>query len=224
MDDLTITTWLWGHKYNYSDVVKLYSGFHRNLKQKHRFILFSEFPFSIKGVEWNPIPDLKLTEMDGCFARLRMFDPEFQAKHKLKGRIVCTDLDTIVTGNIDPLFDRSEPFLILQGANSINPCPYCGALMMFRAGAYPELWRDFNLEVINTIPFHEFPDDQGWIHYKIPDAAGWKAGTNGVYAFQKPGWPSGVFLPRDARLVTFNGWRSPKKFSSLDWVKQHWVA
>ena len=129
----------------------------------------------------------------------------------------------MITGTLDPVFDRPEPFVILSGANAVNPNPFCGALIMVRAGQHPELWRDFNLDIAKTIPFHEYPDDQGWIHYKLPNAAGWRAGQNGVYAFQKPGWPVGYNLPHDARLVTFNGWRSPAKFAHLDWVRRNWV-
>jgi hypothetical protein len=226
VESLTITTWLWGTKYDQSDVAKLYGGLKRNLKQPFRFILFSSQPYNLPKAERYPIPirDMELTYVPGCFARLRMFDPEFQAAHRINGRLVCIDLDTVLTGNLDPLFDRSEPFVILQGANSLNPCPYTGALMMLRTGAYPQLWSDFNIATVAQIPFHEFPDDQGWIHFKVPDAAGWKAGKNGVYAFCKPGWPSGTYLPRDARLVTFNGWRSPKEFSrSCDWIRKYWV-
>jgi len=224
MDELTITSWLWGNKYSQSDVAKLYNGLKRNLKQSFRFILFSQRDMNIKGVECRSIWDKNLISIKGCFVRLRMFDPVFQEKHKITGRFVCIDLDTVITGNLDPIFNRTEPFVILQGANSLNPCPYCGALIMVRAGAYPGLWSDFSLEAIDKIPFYEFPDDQGWIHYKVPDAAGWKAGVNGVYAFKKPGWPSGTdCLPRDARMVTFNGWRSPAKFSTLDWVQRNWV-
>jgi hypothetical protein len=178
---------------------------------------------NITGVECRSIWDRNLILVKGCFVRLRMFDPAFQAKHKITGRLVCTDLDTVITGNLDPLFNRPEPFVILQGANSLNPCPYCGALMMMRAGAYPQLWHDFKVEEIDAIPHYKFPDDQGWIYQKVPDAAGWKAGVNGVYAFKKPGWPSGDYLPRDARLVTFNGWRSPRAFHTLDWIQRNWV-
>lgn len=231
MEELTISTWLWGEKYGQSDVAKLYSGLHRHVKQKFRFILFSSKPCNPPGVERQPIVDWGLTEVDGCFARLRMYDPEFQFRHKINGRFVCIDLDTVITGHLDPVFDRPEPFLILQGANSENPCPYTGALQMVRTGAYPELWSDFNIHDAThskwrakEIPFYKFPDDQGWIAHKIPDAAGWKAGIDGVYAFQKPGWPGGIYLPRDARLVTFNGWRSPRKFQTLDWIQRNWVA
>jgi hypothetical protein len=148
-------------------------------------------------------------------------------------RIVCIDLDTVITGALDPLFDRPEPFVIMQKGNASNPCPYNGALMMIRAGAHPEVWTDFSLEAAAETAHYEFPDDQGWIWHKIPNAAGWKCGSEtGVFVFRKPGWPSfdrkmkrgRDDLPKGARLVTFSGGRSPQKYEHLDWVKQNWRA
>jgi len=227
VDQLIITTWLWGQKYTVAHVKKLRSGFNRHLQQSFRFVCFTDTQREpVDGVTFAPFPDLYLTNVKGCFARLRMFDPTFQAWNDLSsGRIVCCDLDTVITGPLDPVFDRPEPFVILQGGNAVNPCPYVGALMMLRGGAYPEVWKNFSLEKASKVPFHEFPDDQGWLWHMIPDAAGWKAGEGGVYVFQKPGWPNkSVELPADARLVTFIGWRKPEKFRSLDWVRKHWVA
>src|SRR4029077_9337841 len=99
------TTWLWGKKYDHSDVAKLLSGLKRNLKQPFRFILFSDYPLPVylAGVERYPITDLELIDVPGCFARLRMFDPEFQTKYRINGRLVCIDLDTIITANLDPI-------------------------------------------------------------------------------------------------------------------------
>jgi hypothetical protein len=66
----------------------------------------------------------------GCFARSALFDPEWQARHGIEpgDRFVCLDLDLIVTGPLDGLFDRPEPFAILQGVNASNPCPYNGSV------------------------------------------------------------------------------------------------
>ena len=95
--------------------------------------------------------------------------------------------------------------------------------MMLRAGAHSEVWSDFTLEAAQQVPFFEFPDDQGWIHHKLPGAAGWQVGTSsGVYAFQKPGWPKGDTLPKDASIVAFPGHRDPKKFVNLPWVHDNW--
>lgn len=231
---LTICTWLWGDKFGPDDVAKLFAGIRRNLRQSARFIVVADKNLEIKGVECIPIPigDLSLTKIKGCFSRLRMFDQQWQHEHKIEGRLVDIDLDTVITGPLDLLFDRPEPFVIMQGGNASNPCPYNGALMMLRAGAHPEVWQDFSVEVAGKVPFFEFPDDQGWLWHKVPNAAGWKCGVeSGVFVFHKPGWPGwknrknatpNDELPQGARLVTFSGWRNPKRFEDLGWVKENW--
>jgi hypothetical protein len=201
-------------KYGDHYIERLKSAVARNLAQEHRFVVFA------------PEPDDKyLTKIPGCFCRLRYFSAEWQAKQGIKpgDRIVCIDLDVVVTGALDPLFDRPENFVILAGANSSNPCPVNGSLQMLRAGTHEVVWNDFSLKAAGLVPFFEFPDDQAWIANRIPDYATWQVGPDsGVYAFQKPAWPKGDALPGDARLVAFPGWRDPAKFQHLDWVKANW--
>lgn len=250
---LVISTWLWGDKYGPSDVLKLFSGCKRHLRQPFEFRCVTDNAATARELQTRAVTsasvsfsavdiwDHKLLTVKGCFARLRMFDPEWQHQIGLShgDRLVCMDLDSIVTGLLDPLFNRAETFMILQGANAANPCPFNGSLMMLRAGHHPDVWSDFTLEKAQAVPFYEFPDDQGWLHHKLPKAAGWKVGSqSGVYAFMKPGWPTVQVqdigdgrqgkqtddLPTDARLVVFPGWRSPEKFGHLPWVKQNWAA
>jgi hypothetical protein len=221
---LTVCTWLWGQKFAVDDVAKLAAGVRRHLRQPHRFVCFSDRRFELDGVEDGILPNIELTKVRGCFVRLRMFDPSWQMAW-FSGRIVSVDLDTVITGPLDPLFDRDEPFVIMQGANSANPCPFNGALQMLRAGYRPDVWSDFSLDAAAKVPFHSFPDDQGWLHAKIPDAAGWKVGPeHGVYVYQKRGWPGGKAtseLPEGARLVTFIN-KHPGDVAHLGWVKEHW--
>lgn len=211
---LIVGTWLWGSKYGAHYVERLAAGVARHLKQPHRFVVFHPSD-----------EDEYLTQMPGCFARLRAFDPDWQKAQGIKpgDRIVCMDLDLIVTGHLDPLFDRPEEFVILQGANSSNPCPYNGSLWLLRAGYRPDVWADFSVEAASKIRFDAFTDDQAWFWHKMPKAAGWKAGPqSGVYAFQKTTWPKGEALPRDARVVAFPGWRDPSQYVRLEWVREHW--
>lgn len=211
---LHIGPFVWGDKYGPAYIDRLQAGIARHLKQPHEFHVFKQDP-----------RDRHLTEIKGCFARLRAFDPEWQWKNGIgEGeRLVVLDLDLIVTGPLDELFDREEPFLIFQGANASNPCPYNGSLWQLRAGYRPDVWSTFSLDAARAVPFYEFADDQAWFADKLPGAAGWKAGpASGVYAFKKPGWPNGDELPADARIVAFPGHRDPSHFTHLDWVREQW--
>ena len=223
---LVICTWLWGRKYSARYVERLYAGVRKHLKQPFRFLCMTEREricnFST-GIERHAIKDPELTTIAGCFARLRMFDPGWQINRGIEDRVACLDLDMVITGTLDPLFDRSEDLVVLQGANASNPCPYNCSVMMLRKGAHPELWSEFDVAGIRNIPCHQFPDDQGWIWHRVKDAAGWQVGkASGIYAFGKPGWPNGENLPKDARIVAFPGHRDPSAYTRLAWVREHW--
>jgi hypothetical protein len=210
--DLNIVTFVWGDKYPGHYVERLKAGLTRNLKRDYRFHVIAPEP-----------ADEYLTKIPGCFCRLRLFDPAWQEKNGLTGRIVCVDLDVVVTGELDALFNRGEEedFAILQGVNSSNPGRFNGSLWMLRAGTNADVWGDFSLEAAARVPHFSFPDDQAWFESCMPHAAP-LGPLDGVYAFQKPGWPKGDALPKDARLVAFPGWRDPSKFRHLDWVKSNW--
>lgn len=221
---LTICTWYWGEKYHPDYVARLHAGVRRHLTEPFRFICFSERMIKWHEFETVLIPDLDLTKVPGCFARLRLFDPEFQQMHGIEGRIVNLDLDVIITGSLDALFLRPEPFMILRGANAANPCPYNGSIWMLRSGYRPDVWTDFSLDKAALVPFYQFADDQAWLAHKLPNENGWNVGSpSGIYAFKKPGWPKGDDLPKDARVVVFPGWRDPSMFQ-LSWITEHWRA
>lgn len=211
---LKICCWLWGTKYSHEYVRKWSDGLRRHVKQPYEVIIFS--------------PDettRHLTKIPGCFCRLKMFDPAWQHENNITSddRLVCTDLDVIFTRQLDPLFDRSDPFVILGGANAQNPCPFNGSLMMVRGGHHHNVWTTFSLDAAKKVPYFEFPDDQAWLHHKLPNAATWQVGpTSGIYSFQKRGWPGNDVLPLDARMVVFPGWRDPSKFTRIEWIREHW--
>lgn len=214
MARLILTTWLWGEKYGGAYVRRLHQALQRHMTDDWEWMLCRP-----------PPEDEHLTRIPGCFARLRMFDPEWQARNGIEAgdRLVCLDLDLIVTGSLGGLFDRPEPFVILQGVNASNPCPYNGSLWMMTAGHRPDVWRDFSLEAAAKVPHDKFPDDQAWFAHKLRDAGAFGP-EQGVYAFHKPGWPKGEALPKNARIVAFPGWRDPEGFKHIPWVKQHWLS
>jgi hypothetical protein len=211
---LTVSTWRWGTRYGSEYVDRLRSGVARNLRQAYDFRAFSP-----------QAEDEHLTAVPGCFCRLRMFDPVWQAHNGFKpgDRILNLDLDLIVTGSLDALLSRPEPFSILSDVNSANPCWANGSAWWTTAGYRPDVWTDFSLKAANELPAYEFADDQLWLAHKLPDA-GRITSADGAYGFQKKNWPKGEALPKNASIVAFPGWRDPSGFTHLDWVKRHWIG
>jgi hypothetical protein len=226
---LTVLTFWWGDRYTPAYVERLAAGLRKHLQQPHRLICVHGRGLTVPaGIETRPISDPGLCTIPGCFARLRAFDPAWQEDigiYRRGARIVWLDLDLIITGPLDPLFDRDEDLLILQGANASNPCPYNGSVLMLRAGTHREIWDTFSPYAARRVPFYSFPDDQGWIWHMARNLPGWRAGPDsGIYAFRKPGWPGGVDLPAGARIVCFPGGRDPADFEHLPWVQEHWIG
>lgn len=210
---IIIGTWFWGSKYPKYYVDKLKSSLSRHIKQEFNFRIFK--PTS---------EDEYLTTIPGCFCRLRMFDPVWQESNGInKGdRLVCIDLDVVITGKLDPLLDRMDDFTIVQGVNS-SGFNFNGSFWMIKAGYRPDVWYDFSVESAQNIPYHDFPDDQSWMEYKIKEAGSWGP-EDGVYAFEKKGWPRNRQnrLPKNARIVVFPGWRDPSQFYDLQWIRSNW--
>lgn len=228
---LVVTTWLWGKKYDIKYVNRLVAGVRRNLAMKHRFLVMTERERTIQlpaGVERHAIKDPTLTQEKGCLARLRMFEIGWQNNRRIDFPILNLDLDCIIVGKLDDMLMKhitsKSTFDILQGVNAVNPCPYNGSVMMLKPHTNSEVWYDFSLDAVRKLPYHDFPDDQGWLWAKIPNAGKFTPAEDGVYAFQKPGWPTDQSdaLPGNARIVGFPGWRDPSKYEHLPWVREHW--
>ncbi len=221
---LHVVTWFWGDKYSPEYVRKLKNSLLRNVKQEFHFIVMSDQKLDF--LDTAPIQYPKGVTLDrNCFVRLQTFSREWQQSEGIEigDKILSIDVDCVVTGELDPLVDTDNKFMIMQGGN-FQPCPYNGALQLLTVGHHRDVWDDFTIDRASQVPFHEWPDDQGWLWHMIPNAAGWKCGPeHGVYVFHKPGWPErSDNLPEGARVVAFAGKRSPAKFEHLPWIGKHW--
>lgn len=225
---LTVVTFLWGSKYSASYVDRLGEGLRRHMDAPYRFVVVTDYPrqFGRSVAYQEKLRNPELTKVQGCFARLRLFDPIWQRELMLLtgDRILVLDLDLIITGKLAPLVQRPEPFVILQGVNNPkHPCPYTGSIWLTTAGYRPDVWSTFSLAEAQKLPRYAFPDDQGWLHAKIPDAAAY-TDKDGCYAFSKGPWQTGHGLPDNARIVAFPGSRDPAMFVHLPWVRLYWLG
>lgn len=156
-----------------------------------------------------------------CYRRLRLFARQPGAF--LGGRFVVLDLDAVIVGDVRPLWDRPEDFVIWRSTTSGNP--YNGSMWMLKAGARPQVWRDFDPATSprETHQARLYGSDQAWIAHKLGrDEAVWTP-ADGVHSFRNEIQHQGGRLPDGARIVFFHGKTDPwdAEARRLAWVREH---
>lgn len=196
----------------------------RNLDMPHEFVCITDDPEGLDpAIRIVPLWD-DCIELGGCYNRLRAFSPEM--RETIGPRFVWIDLDCVVVGRLDPLFDRDDDFIVnsYKGGPRDPDQRYNGGMVMMDAGARPEVWEQWNgQESIERIRESKITDrtrgsDQGWMRMVLDeDEARWTE-ADGVYeARQVRGG-----LPANARIVFFAGRRDPTLSRNVPWVRKHY--
>ncbi len=205
----------------------------RHYAPKVRFICCTDDPAGIdRDVEIVPIwsdfstvPSPHGGRNPSCYRRLRSFSADIGAV--FGQRFVTIDLDCVITGDLRPVLDRNEDFVIWGDTNSLPGSHYNGSLVLMTAGARRKVWETFDPQTSPNIARRAggFGSDQSWISYCLgPGEARWSK-ADGVYSYRNDLRQRSV-LPADARIVLFHGkidpWAEPAK--SIPWVQKHWRA
>lgn len=247
---LTIATYKWDvshvpsvihampRAYGADHVNKWARGVSRNLDMEHRLILFTDDAEGVDpSVTCLPIPQAHLVEKGGCFVRLWVFSDE--AKDVLGERFVVMDLDGVIVGPLDPLFDRDDDFVIWHPGGRNRPTPFCASMWMLRAGSRTRVWDRFDEKDLEWRPLDGRPGqwlcnahahdagytvggDQSWMSYCLwngPEPFGLWTPKDGVHNYTR--LPNPDKLPDGSRIVFFPGPRDPSMFHH-SWLKEHW--
>lgn len=201
----------------------------RHYEAPHRFICVTDDPVGIEpGIEVLPlwsdyasIPNPSWPAGPSCYRRLKVFSKDFAA---VAGeRFVCLDLDVVITGDLKPLWSRTEDFLIWR--TGMPTIPFCASMFMMTAGVHHRIWDDFNPAVSPRLALTRGMkgSDQAWISYCLGnDLPGWGQ-KEGVHSYRDHLMKqhSGR-LPKDARMVMFTGrpdpWEASAQFAS-PWIR-----
>ena len=202
-------------------VRKLRDGVARHYPHSHRFVCISDQP--VPDVETIPLWQ-DLAELGGCYRRLKLFSEDMRGL--IGDRFVAMDLDCVVTGDLTPLFHRTEPFVINAYATSERDQKYNGGLMLMDAGARSQVWETFDpIESPRAIAHHSktvIGSDQAWIRLALGNGEARFTEADGVYDY-KHSRAMRRGLPKDARLVFFSGPRSPEtEREKQAWIRQNW--
>jgi hypothetical protein len=239
---LDIVCWKWKpdrpyrSTYNGEAVNVLRNMVARNYSGPHRFSCITDDASGIdQAIRVIPIRDVHKDVSNpsnksnpSCYRRLWAFSDE--ARAVIGDRFVSLDLDVVITGNLDTMFNRTEDFVI-WGGQALGPGRlgsynwYNGSLWMLRAGTRTKVWTEFN-PATSPQKAHAAGcrgSDQGWIaHCLGPKEARF---SEGVYSFRNHVMPNKGRLFKDSKIVIFHGRHDPWNPAvqlQYPWIKEHY--
>lgn len=235
---MKIITFKWKSNNNYrsefdaQSVNILYNMVKRNIAQyfDYEFICITD---STEGINpeiktiplWdNPQPVFGGVSKPNCFYRLRAFSEEM--KEVIGDRFCWLDIDCVITGDITPILELKNDFIINRPSNIRNY--YNGSMVMMNAGARKDVWEKFDPETSpqETKDLGFIGSDQAWIANCLGKKEAVFTNKDGVYAYESDimGDHEGE-LPENAAIVFFQGRFNPwdKHIQHAhSWVKDHY--
>lgn len=246
---LRVVCWKWAPKPGYRStfgpetVNTLRRMVARHYAGPHELVCITDDPAGIDaGVRviplWDDHKDVPSPHGPGnpsCYRRLKAFSAE--AAELIGPRFVSIDLDVVITGDLAPLWDRPDPFVIWGDTSPRTP--YNGSMFLLEAGSRRQVWEGFDpLSSPQEAKRQGYwGSDQAWIGAALgPNEPRWGV-ADGVYSFRnhilqamaprRPGatLPPPLALPGDARVVFFHGrhdpWDSDIR-AAHPWVAEHY--
>lgn len=200
----------------------------RNYLRPHRVVCYTDDPRGLdSAIEarplWNDYAAVSNPTGGGrpsCYRRLKLFAPQMQ--EELGERFVMLDLDCIVTGDLFPLFDRSEPVVFYRCPHPGENWWYNGGLWLCSRGQAAELWNDFDSAHSPRLAAAKGfrGSDQAWINYRMGPGLPTFGPEHGVQRITP--YMRGRPLPRGTRLVMCFGDKAPWTLKHLRWVREHY--
>lgn len=232
---LTVLCWKWTPAKGYRSaftpqaVHTLQRMVARHYPAPHRFVCITDNPAGLgPDVEvlplwktYSSVPNPWGARNPSCYRRLRVFAPGMETI--LGERIVSIDLDVVITGDLRPLWDRADEFVIWGDTNPRTL--YNGSMFLLRTGTRTRVWTEFDPKrsPAKTRAAGQFGSDQGWISYCLGKGQPTWTQADGVYSFRNDLKTRGV-LPKNARVVIFHGHDDPwgPVAQRLPWVREHY--
>lgn len=225
---LTLLTWFWKQDrsrvtYRAEHVNTWAAMIRRNITMPHRVACVTDIP---EGID----PSIEIIAPPGdflditnpkwangkpqCYRRLSMFRRD--AAEIFGERIVCMDLDCVIGGSLDPLFDRKDDLVLFKGTSRTRP--YNGSMMLIRAGCRPQVFDDFNQAAALESGRKFCGSDQAWLMHKLgPREKVWDE-RDGVYWYGAPYLKGRQAEPR---ILFFPGGMKPWVAALFDGFTRH---
>jgi len=195
-----------GKKYSADYVNKLYYGCKINSNKDLKFFCITEDPKDLdKNIIVLPLPK---TNLQGWWYKPYVFSNELP----LKNIILYIDLDVVITGSIDKLFDFAPGyFSICRDFNRIinpNYTKFNSSVMKFEHGMLDHLWKKFKQS--SHLIMRKYHGDQDFIF----------AEQQGIAEYFPDQWiKSWKWEIRKSRKFEMNGRRGYRKLATIENVR-----
>ncbi len=221
----TVVCMRWGDRFPVDYVNRLYRGVMRNVARPTRFIAFTDDPRRLDaGVEPREIPPIRLPQsgLGGSpWRKLALWSPDIG----LEGDLLFLDLDVVVVGGLDPLFDFEPGKLAIIRDWSARDTGNSSVMRLPARGA-PHLVARFEADPLGKRRLYS--NEQVYLCREagLPIAFWPAEWTPGFKATMLPRFPfnlyRNVMLPAAARVVVFTGHPRPHEAMRGEWPARGW--
>lgn len=247
---ITVCLWHWGRRYTTTHLAKMQSMLARHLSLPHRITCITDMPSDVPS--GMGVFDIRhtVTKTDfNCIRRMWLYAGQNKKGKPWPGdlgdRLLQLDLDVVLTSSIDPLVDRSDPFVIWKSestkrANRPHGWAYNATMLLLTPGARRDVWDRYSAD---RSGIERAADVDGWdvkcnsdqaiatFLLKDTPPAVWtqEDGIHSYRAFAGPDGCKDTGLPEGCRVVSFHGRRgnrhpgAPELQKKSPWIREHWV-
>lgn len=210
----------WGNKYNSNYVDKLFRGIRRNTSKEFIFTCFTDDGQHIKeDVRIQPIPFFT----GDWNSKIGLYNKKLYVPGE---QIFYFDLDTVVVGNLDEIFEYRGDFILLRDFYRANG--FGSGLMSFAPEAVDFMWTNY------TKGYKPRHGDQGWCEEQYPTADIWqekypgkvisyKVHIVGKGKLKHPHYTKHPGTLETASIVCFHGTPNPHELKKLEWMETNWI-
>ncbi len=233
----------WGDRYGAHYVARLFAAARRNLVGPLRFVCFTDdASLEIEGVEVFPLPEINLPPRVAS-TPWRKLSVWRHPLAELSGDVLFLDLDIVITGNLNALFDyRPGEFCVIENWTQKGQGVGNTSVFRFPAGIYTEIYSEFNRDPETVLS--SFRIEQQYISARLPQQRFWPDEwcVSFKHSLLPPfpmNWIKTPPLPSSARVVIFSGrpdpdeardgvWPAPvhkrfyKHVRPTPWIAAHW--
>lgn len=226
----------WGTRYSAKYVNILHHSVMRNLSFKHRFVCLTDDPKGLsEGIKTFPLIEMPVPNghQNHPWRKLMTFSPQLSEEYKIRGRVLFLDLDLVITGGLNDLFLRPGQFLIIRDwrrnfrlRKALGICTIVGntSVYRFEAGDQQQIWQTFIRDPQKACD--SYPDEQTFVTKNAKSLQ--FLPQEWCVNFKRQILPPWFLrrlrmarLPKDAKIVVFNGVPKPHEVIEGKWRGKH---